>query len=190
MSSKLNNETVREAIRKILKGEKKRKFVESVELQVGLKQYDPQRDKRFSGSVRLPNTPRPRMNICVLGDAKHIDDAAKAKVESMSVDDLKKLNKNKKLIKKLAQKYAAFVASDSVIKQIPRILGPGLNKVATRAFVRLPPRGSSTCCRARRSSLRALLTPSPRPASSPLCSAPTKTFLRSSTKSRAPSSSS
>jgi large subunit ribosomal protein L10Ae len=69
------------------------------------------------------------MNICVLGDAKHIDDAAKAKVDSMSVDDLKKLNKNKKLIKKLAQKYAAFVASDSVIKQIPRILGPGLNKV-------------------------------------------------------------
>jgi large subunit ribosomal protein L10Ae len=129
MSSKLNNETVRDAIKKILKGEKKRKFIETVELQIGLKQYDPQRDKRFSGSVRLPNTPRPRMNICVLGDAKHIDDAAKAKVDSMSVDDLKKLNKNKKLIKKLAQKYAAFVASDSVIKQIPRILGPGLNKV-------------------------------------------------------------
>ena len=110
MSSKLNNETVREAIKKIIKGEKKRKFIETVELQIGLKQYDPQRDKRFSGSVRLPNTPRPhrtRMNICVLGDAKHIDDAAKAKVDSMSVDDLKKLNKNKKLIKKLAQKYAA-----------------------------------------------------------------------------------
>ena len=129
MSSKLNNDTVREAIKKIIKGEKKRKFIETVELQIGLKQYDPQRDKRFSGSVRLPNTPRPRMNICVLGDAKHIDDAAKAKVDSMSGDDLKKLNKNKKLIKKLAQKYAAFVASDSVIKQIPRILGPGLNKV-------------------------------------------------------------
>ena len=26
-------------------------------------------------------------------------------------------------------RYAAFVASDSVIKQIPRILGPGLNTV-------------------------------------------------------------
>lgn len=29
-------------------GEKKRNFVETVELQVGLKNYDPQRDKRFS----------------------------------------------------------------------------------------------------------------------------------------------
>ena len=27
-----------------------------------------------------------------------------------------------------AKKYHAFVASDSLIKQIPRILGPGLNK--------------------------------------------------------------
>lgn len=27
-----------------------------------------------------------------------------------------------------AQSYHAFLASDSVIKQIPRLLGPGLNK--------------------------------------------------------------
>lgn len=46
----------------------------------------------------------------------------------MSADDLKKLNKNKKLIKKLARKYDAFLASDTLIKQIPRLLGPGLSK--------------------------------------------------------------
>lgn len=46
----------------------------------------------------------------------------------MSADDLKKLNKNKKLIKKLARKYDAFLASDGLIKQIPRLLGPGLSK--------------------------------------------------------------
>lgn len=91
----------------------------------------------------------------------------------MSADDLKKLNKNKKLMyvfplsffstgalwrvtkhnlrclpvplftvvlgkgntdfkmthsKKLARKYDAFVASDTLIKQIPRLLGPGLSK--------------------------------------------------------------
>ena len=27
-----------------------------------------------------------------------------------------------------AKKYAAFLASESVIKQVPRLLGPGLNK--------------------------------------------------------------
>merc|ERR1712100_809237 len=45
-----------------------------------------------------------------------------------SVDDLKKLNKNKKLVKKLALQYDAFLASQVLIPQIPRLLGPGLNK--------------------------------------------------------------
>lgn len=42
---------------------KKRNFLETVELQIGLKNYDPQRDKRFSGTVRLPVVPRPNMSI-------------------------------------------------------------------------------------------------------------------------------
>ena len=46
----------------------------------------------------------------------------------MSADDLKKLNKGKKLVKKLARKYDAFLASESLIKQIPRLLDAGLNK--------------------------------------------------------------
>lgn len=31
---------------------KKRKFLETVEIQIGLKNYDPQKDKRFSGTVK------------------------------------------------------------------------------------------------------------------------------------------
>merc|ERR1719259_663757 len=46
----------------------------------------------------------------------------------MDQESLKKMNKNKKLVKKLAKKYNAFLASVTLIKQIPRILGPGLNK--------------------------------------------------------------
>lgn len=107
---------------------KQRKFQETIELQIGLKNYDPQKDKRFSGSVKLPYCPRPNMKVCVLGDVKHCEEATALGIDSMTVDDLKKLNKNKKLVKKLAKKYAAFLASDSVIKQIPRLLGPGLNK--------------------------------------------------------------
>ena len=42
---------------------KKRNFLETVELQIGLKNYDPQRDKRFSGTVKLPKVPRPNMAI-------------------------------------------------------------------------------------------------------------------------------
>merc|ERR1712098_55099 len=121
---------VKEAIANVLQGtkDKPRKFVETVELQVGLKDYDTQRDKRFAGTVKMPHVPRPRMRVCVLGDAVHCEMAEKLGIPFKSVEDLKKLNKNKKLVKKLAREFDAFLASQVLIPQIPRLLGPGLNK--------------------------------------------------------------
>ncbi|CAG8715204.1 4139_t:CDS:2, partial [Racocetra persica] len=128
--SKIQVSAVRESIRTLLaeSKEKNRKFTETVELQIGLKNYDPQRDKRFSGTIKLPNVPRPKMSVAILGDAHDCDRAKEIQLEYLSVDDLKKLNKNKKLVKKLAKKYDAFLASEALIKQIPRLLGPGLHK--------------------------------------------------------------
>ena len=123
---------MREAIKELMAyshdPEHKRNFIETVELQIGLKNYDPQRDKRFAGSIRLPNTPSPTLKVCILGDEQHCDQAKSLKLDYRSVEDLKKLNKGKKEVKKLAKQYDAFLASESVIKQIPRLLGPGLNK--------------------------------------------------------------
>ena len=66
--------------------------------------------------------------MCVLGDQQHCDEAKAVDIPHMDIEALKKLNKNKKLVKKLAKKYDAFLASESLVKQIPGILGPGLNK--------------------------------------------------------------
>jgi large subunit ribosomal protein L10Ae len=129
--SKITVANVRTQVTELLEysnEKKKRNFLETVELQIGLKNYDPQRDKRFSGTIKLPSIPRPNMSICILGDQHDLDRAKHGGVDAMSVDDLKKLNKNKKLIKKLARKYDAFIASEALIKQIPRLLGPGLSK--------------------------------------------------------------
>jgi len=51
-------------------------------------------------------------------------------IDFMNVDDLKKkTNKAKKVVKNLCKKYNAFLASDSIIRQVPRLLGPHLNKI-------------------------------------------------------------
>jgi len=134
MATKILKETYDEKVETILaysrgeEGGKKRNFQETIEIQIMLKGYDPSKDKRFNGSVKLPFPARPNMKICILADAKHMDMAKDAGVACKSVEELKKLNKNKKLVKKLAQEYDAFFASSTIIKQIPRILGPGLNK--------------------------------------------------------------
>merc|ERR1712178_620561 len=74
------------------------------------------------------NIPRPNMKLCILGDALHCEKAQQIGLDTKSVEQLKAFNKNKKVIKKFAKKYQAFLASDTLIKQIPRLLGPGLNK--------------------------------------------------------------
>ena len=40
----------------------------------------------------------------------------------------------KKKVKGLAKKYDAFLASDTLMKQIPRLLGPGLKKVGSNIY--------------------------------------------------------
>ncbi|KAI3960400.1 hypothetical protein MKW98_017124 [Papaver atlanticum] len=64
------------------------------------------KEKRFSGSVRLPHIPHPKMKVCMLGDA-YIG------LDHMDVEGLKRLNKNKKLVKKFAKKYHDFLASEA-----------------------------------------------------------------------------
>ena len=80
--SKLQSDALREAIASITNDsrEKQRKFVETIELQIGLKNYDPQKDKRFSGSVKLPHIPRPKMKVCMLGDAQHVEEVCYASI--------------------------------------------------------------------------------------------------------------
>ena len=105
MASATNDALAAAVAAGILEGSstKPKVFTETVELQIGLKNYDPQKDKRFSGTVKLPYTPRPKMAVCVLGDHKHCEEAKAIGIDAMAVEDLKKLNKNKKLVKKLGE---------------------------------------------------------------------------------------
>ena len=105
--SKLHRDTLFECCSAVLQGakDKKRKFTETVELQISLKNYDPQKDKRFSGTVKLKHIPRPKLKVCILGDASHCDEAKANDIPCMDVEALKKLNKNKKLVKKLGKSF-------------------------------------------------------------------------------------
>ena len=129
--SKVSTETLQEAIAAVLKEAKEtkqRKFTQTIELQFGLKNYDPNKEKRFSGQLVLPTAPKKKVTVCVIGTEDHVAASKAVQGGGMTQDDLKLLNKDKKKVKKLAQSYDAFLASASLIRQIPRLLGPGLSK--------------------------------------------------------------
>jgi len=126
--SKIPPAQLAESIKSLLADRKKRKFVESIDLQVNLKNYDVNKDKRFSGSLKLPNIARPRLTVTVICDLAQEDSAKKAGLVVSNMEDLKKLNKNKKLVKKYCATADAFLASESIIKTIPRVVGPHMNR--------------------------------------------------------------
>merc|ERR1719329_1211552 len=97
MASKVTNEHLVNMLTKLKEADKKRKFRQTVELQISLKDYDPAKDKRFVGSVVLPNVPRENLKICMIADAKHADECKSAEVDIdvTTLDDLKKFNKDK-----------------------------------------------------------------------------------------------
>jgi len=71
------------------------------------------------------------LKICFIADEKHADEAKAAgvDVDVVNMDFLKKFNKDKKLIKKWAKKYSVLLATDSLVKKIPTVLGPVLNRI-------------------------------------------------------------
>lgn len=91
--------------------------------------------------MRLPHIPKEKFKICLIGDAKHIQEAKDRnlvrdpnakddpRIDVMEFDALKNFNKDKKLIKKWAKKYHVLVASDTLVKKIPVVLGPILNRI-------------------------------------------------------------
>ena len=125
--SKINNEFLKKSIAEMLTNHKQRKFVETVELQVGLRDYDP--EKRFNGTVRLPNIISTNTKVIVLANAAHIEEANANNIPYIDIDGLKAFNKDKTKIKKYFKKYDVLLASDSVAKQITKLLGNVLVKL-------------------------------------------------------------
>jgi len=61
--SKITSDKMKKCISEMLQNRKKRDFTETIDLQIGLKDYDPNKDKRFAGTVKLPNIPRPKLKV-------------------------------------------------------------------------------------------------------------------------------
>merc|ERR1712087_378413 len=128
----IETEVLMDAIKSVIhhsKKVKKRRFLETVEVMFGLKNFDPARDKRIAGSTELPHAPRMKFSALVLGNEKHLMEAKELGLDTRSLDDLKKVNRDKKIVKKMGKSYDKILASATIIRQVPRLLGPQLNRM-------------------------------------------------------------
>ena len=129
--SHLHQDNLKDSIKQILeysKNTKKRGFLETIELQVKLRGYNTAKDKRFIGSIKLPNIIRPGLRIGIMGDKIHCEQAAAINVPYYDLQTMTNFNKDKKTIRYWAKKHHLFLASDTIIKNLNKTLGPAFNK--------------------------------------------------------------
>merc|ERR1739849_26192 len=97
--SKVNQEKLKQSLAYIRENRKERKFVEACDLQVILRDYNPDKEKRFNSVVVLPNQCRAQQKICVIANVKHLDECKKLGVACIDMDGIKKFNKQGKPVK-------------------------------------------------------------------------------------------
>ncbi|KAH9386164.1 large subunit ribosomal protein L10Ae [Nematocida major] len=124
-------EAIISAIEKVISEVKPKKVEagETIEVRVGIKGYDPARDKRFRGEVTLPYLKRKEEKVLVLADI-HLTNALEgSNIPYISFDEFKgKTPEAKKRRKKLVKQYHSFISVPTLYKVFEPAIFAGKKK--------------------------------------------------------------
>jgi len=121
----LAKDEVARALGELRKGLAKRKFSQSIELVVKLREVDLKKpENRINETITLPNPPEKPLKICVIASGD-LGTRAKAAGADMLVSrqEIESMSKDKKAARKLAQDYDFFVAEAPLMPLVGRALG-------------------------------------------------------------------
>ncbi len=124
----LSNQQLAELVKKGKEQSKERKFTQSVEAIVRLKEVDPKKtDLNINEIVYLPHPTQKQARVCFIGTGDLAVRAKNAKADLvMDPAQLENYAGSKKEAKKLARSYDFFLADTSLMPRIGRILGQAL----------------------------------------------------------------
>jgi large subunit ribosomal protein L1 len=109
---------------KELGAERKRKFTETLEISVGLRNIDLKNpSNRFNFEVRLPHSLREDVRVGVFAEGDLATRAQNLGLKVIGRDELEALGKDPKAAKKLANNYDFFIAMAPFMPLIGRFLG-------------------------------------------------------------------
>jgi large subunit ribosomal protein L10Ae len=127
--TKLTNVQINTAVEQALKEREKRNFLETVELQIMLRDYNPDKEKKFNSTVVLNHPVKRQLRICVIGAMGHIDQAKLKGIETQTMEEINLISKEAKLVKKWARKYDVLLVSDSLKLKFIKAVGKQVNSV-------------------------------------------------------------
>jgi len=117
-----------EAVKTAIEKAPKRKFSESIDITINLKNIDMAQPKnRIDETIMLPHGTGEKIGICVIGKGDIVTQAKDAKVELiLGPEEVERLGGAPREARKLAAEYRYFLAETGVMAQVGRYLGPRL----------------------------------------------------------------
>ncbi len=125
LSLPLPKDEIARALGELRKNLTKRKFSQSIDLVVRLREVDLKKpENRINETIPLPNPPEKALKICVIASGD-LGTRAKTGGADMLVtrQDMDALSKDKKAARKLAQDYDFFIAEAPLMPLVGRSLG-------------------------------------------------------------------
>jgi large subunit ribosomal protein L1 len=116
------------AVKTALEKAPKRKFSESIDITINLKNIDMAQPKnRIDETIMLPHGTGENIGICVLGKGDIVTQAKDAKVDLiLGPEEIERLGGEPREARKIAEQYRFFLAETGVMPQVGRFLGPRL----------------------------------------------------------------
>ncbi len=121
----ISKDEVTRALGELRKSLSKRKFSQSIDLVVKLREVDLKKpENRINETIALPNPPETTLKVCVIASGD-LGTRAKAAGADMLMDraNIESLSKDKKAARKLAQDYDFFISESTLMPLVGRALG-------------------------------------------------------------------
>lgn len=128
MGMPIDAESISKAVKKVRESKKKKKFKQSIDLAINLKDIDTSKpESKINVEVVLPHpSPKP-VKICAFAYGDTAVRAKQAGVDRVvERDEIEKLGADRKTAKKLANGYDFFIARSDLMSLIGKNLGPVL----------------------------------------------------------------
>jgi len=117
-----------EAVKAAVEKAPERKFSESIDITINLKNIDMAQPKnRIDETILLPNGTGEKIGICVIGKGDIVTQAKDAKVDLiLGPEEVERLGGAPREARRIAGQYRFFLAETAVMPQVGRFLGPRL----------------------------------------------------------------